>query len=294
MNKLEFFPHPERQEVNSGVAIKEEEEPVEVNPLDVADLIPRQSVANEATVLPSISSHSHPYSSKTGDQCARKKAEQSNTRAKTVEQHFHPLKMVDRFYPGGCQAASKTSGCLVPTANTFQFRVKLEDHGDLSEAKMEDQVLFKPNTLEQPLSAAKMSHPFLPGVKTEVQFPPGTTTEDLLPFGPIGENQLLPGAKMEEHIFSGAKTEDQLFFGANVEDQCLRAVLWQDMSVNLASTLLHQLSGTAHTHTHKLMLNKKKSFLGCILRYFSLLIFNTLICQSQSRPDEFSLCRKGQ
>lgn len=253
MNQLtEFFPNPERQEVNSsGVAIKEEEEQVEVNALDVADLIQHQPVANEATPLSSISSHSHPYSSTTGEHCAKNKAEQSSSRAKTAEQHFHGLKMVDRFYPGGC----KTSGCLVPAANTFQFRVKLEDGGDLSGANMEDQVLFKTNTLEQPVSAAKMGLPFLPGVKTEVQFPPGTVTEDLLPFGPIGENELPPGAKMEEHIISGAKTEEQLFFGANMEDQCLRAVLWQDMSVNLASTLLHQLSGTTHTHTH-LCMNK--------------------------------------
>lgn len=232
---------------SSGVGIKEEEEPVEVNTLDVSDLIQCQPPANEVTSPSSTSSRSHLFSSKTSDQCVMKKAEQSSTRAKTAEQHLHSLKMVDRFYPGGCQAA-KTSGSLVSGANTFQFRVKLEGHGDLSGAKLEDQVLFKTHPLEQPLSAATMSHPFLPAVKTEDQFSPGTKMEDLISFAPIGENELLPGAKMEKHIISGAKTEEQLFFGANMEDQCLRAVLWQDMSVNLASTLLHQLSGTAHTH----------------------------------------------
>ncbi|TNM93750.1 hypothetical protein fugu_001926 [Takifugu bimaculatus] len=243
----------ERQEVHSsGVAIKEEEEPVEVNALDVADLIQRQPAANEVTPPSSISSHSRLFSSKTGDQCVKKKAEQCSTRAKTAEQQLHGLKMVDRFYPGGCQAA-KTSGSHVAGANTFQFRVKLEDRGDFSGAKMEDQLLFKTNTLEQPLSAAKLSQPFHPGIKMEDQIPPGTKMEDLLSFGPIGENELLPGPKMDEHIISGAKTEEQLLFGAKMEDQCLRAVLWQDMSVNLASTLLHQLSERVSKSSNRLV-----------------------------------------
>ncbi|KAG7255068.1 hypothetical protein CRUP_017776, partial [Coryphaenoides rupestris] len=33
--------------------------------------------------------------------------------------------------------------------------------------------------------------------------------------------------------------------GSKMAEQCLKAVLWQDMSVNLASTLLHQLSERA-------------------------------------------------
>lgn len=269
---------------SSGVAIKEEEEPVEVNALDSADLIPQEPVADEVTPPPSISSHSRPYSSKTGEQCAKKKAEQSSTRAKTAEQHFHGLKMVDRLYPGGRQAASQTSGCLVPAANAFQFRVKLEDHGDLSGAKMEDQVLFRTDTLGQPLAAAKMSQPFLPGVPTEVQFPPGAVTEDLLPFGPVGENELPPGAKMEEHIFSGAKAEKQLFFGANMEDQCLRAVLWQDMSVNLASTLLHQLSGT-NTHTSSAHLF---TFNTCFLANHQIGRLNLMNCLCAERVSKSS------
>ncbi|XP_077598733.1 uncharacterized protein LOC144213889 isoform X2 [Stigmatopora nigra] len=38
---------------------------------------------------------------------------------------------------------------------------------------------------------------------------------------------------------------DGLFSGAKMAEQCLRAALWQDMSVNLASTLLHRLSERA-------------------------------------------------
>ncbi|XP_019711676.1 zinc finger X-chromosomal protein-like [Hippocampus comes] len=64
--------------------------------------------------------------------------------------------------------------------------------------------------------------------------------------------QILLRGKMEEEtqprLFSGVAMEDRQFFGdqlcsgAKMAEQCLRAALWQDMSVNLASTLLHQLS----------------------------------------------------
>ncbi|XP_054608398.1 zinc finger protein 827-like isoform X2 [Dunckerocampus dactyliophorus] len=51
-------------------------------------------------------------------------------------------------------------------------------------------------------------------------------------------DKFLPGVSTEEQLYFG----DQLCSGAKMAEQCLRAVLWQDMSVNLASTLLHQLS----------------------------------------------------
>ena len=79
----------------------------------------------------------------------------------------------------------------------------------------------------------------------------------------------MPGSKMADHVVFPVKTEDGRFHcgesmgeqiatdtspGAKMAEQCLKAVLWQDMSVNLASTLLHQLSGT---HLHALTLKLK-------------------------------------
>ncbi|XP_037116201.1 zinc finger protein 827-like [Syngnathus acus] len=67
----------------------------------------------------------------------------------------------------------------------------------------------------------------------------------------LAEQILLRGKTEEEtrpRLFSGVAVEEQQFFGdqlcsgAKMAEQCLRAALWQDMSVNLASTLLQQLS----------------------------------------------------
>ncbi|XP_061120290.1 uncharacterized protein LOC133142761 [Syngnathus typhle] len=67
----------------------------------------------------------------------------------------------------------------------------------------------------------------------------------------LAERILLRGKTEEETrpgLFSGVAVEEQQFFGeqlcsgAKMAEQCLRAALWQDMSVNLASTLLQQLS----------------------------------------------------
>lgn len=243
-----------------GVTVKDEEEQMEVDTLVLSDLVHDQLLGKE-----SMGSHNL-FSNKTDNQChgGKKMAEQLHPQAKMEEQHLHGLKKEDNLYAGGCQAASKTAENLVSGANNFQFRVKLEDPGDLTGAKMEDQLLFKTKILEQPLSAAKMNHTFFPGAKMEDHFPSGAKMEDSFASGAKMEDQFASGAKMEEqllfgtrmadHIFSGAKMEEQLFFGAKMEDQCLRAVLWQDMSVNLASTLLHQLSGKAHTHTLTLIL----------------------------------------
>lgn len=237
-----------------GVRIKEEEEPMEVS-----DLVHDRPITKEIMPPSSVASH-HLFSNKTEHQShsGNKMAEQLHPRAKMADQCLRGLKTEDKFYTGGCQPGSNMADSLVSGANTFQFRVKMEDHGDLSGAKMEDQLLFKTKIAEQPLSAAKMSNKYLSGANMEDQFPSEAKMEDQLLFGTKMENGLLPGAKMVNHVFSGAKTEEQLFLGAKMEDQftsgakmadqCLRAVLWQDMSVNLASTLLHQLSGKAHTH----------------------------------------------
>ncbi|XP_044039840.1 uncharacterized protein LOC122870111 isoform X2 [Siniperca chuatsi] len=252
----------ERQEVHSHVVrVKEEEEPMEVDTLVVSDLLHDPPITKEITPpSPKMASH-HLFSIKTEDQglSGNKMAEQLHPGAKMADQCLHGLKIEDRFYTGGCQPGSKTADGVVSGANKFQFRVKMEPASGtkmedqlLSGPKMEDQLLFKAKIAERPFSAAKMSNKFLSGVKMEDQFPSGAKMENQLLFGTKMENRLLPGAKMVDHVFSGVKTEEQLFFGAKMEDQftsgakmadhCLRAVLWQDMSVNLASTLLHQLS----------------------------------------------------
>lgn len=240
-----FPPITERQEVNCcGVRVKEEEEPVEVDTVVVSDLIHDRPVTKEmSTSAPKIPSY-RIFPMKTEDQSLRcnKMAEELHPGAKMVDQCLLGLKIEDKFFSEACQAGFKRSDNVVSGAHEFQIRVKTEDHGAsgtntadkiLSGAKMEDQLLFQAKLAERPFSRAVLSNKFLSGIKTEA-----------LP---------LPGAKMAEHGFSRAKTEEQLVFGAKMEDQftsgakmadqCLRAVLWQDMSVNLASTLLHQLSG---------------------------------------------------
>ncbi|XP_037615438.1 uncharacterized protein LOC119482108 [Sebastes umbrosus] len=292
----------ERQEVSSHVVrVKEEEEPMEVDALNASDLVRDRPIPKEITP-PSQKMASHRlFSIKTEAQSGSKAAEQLHPAAKMADHCLHGLKIEDNFYSGGRQLGSKMADGVVSGANTFQFRVKMEDHGVsgtkmadqllsgtkmvdqllsgtkmadqllsgtkmadqllsgtkmadqlLSGAKMEDQLLFKAKIAERPFSAAKMSNKFLSGVKMEEQFPSGAKMENQLLFGTKMENRLLPGAKMVDHVLSGPKAEEQLFFGAKMEDpftsgakmadQCLRAVLWQDMSVNLASTLLHQLS----------------------------------------------------
>ncbi len=248
-----------------GVRVKEEEEPVEVDTLVVSDLVHDRPITKEITPPSTKMASHHLFSIKTEDHglSGNKMEEQLHPGAKMADQCLHGLKIEDSFYIGGCQPGSKTADSLVSGANKFQFRVKMEDDGTkmgdqlLSGAKMEDQLLFKAKIAERPFSAAKMSNKFLSGVKMEDQFPSGAKMENQLLFGTKMENRLLPGANMVDRVFSGAKTEEQLFFGAKMEDQftsgakmadqCLRAVLWQDMSVNLASTLLHQLSGNSYS-----------------------------------------------
>lgn len=249
-----FLSITERQEVNIHVVkIKEEEEPMEVS-----DLSRDGAITKEAMSSPSMMSQ-HLFSNETEDQShsGDKMAEQLLPGSKIADQCLHGLKKEETFYTGGCQPDSNRADSLISGANTFQFRVKMEDHWDLSGTKMEDQLPFKTKIVEHTLPVAKISNMYLSGAKMEDHLPSGAKMEDQLLFGTKMENGLLPGAPMADHVFSGAKTEEQLFLGAKVEDpftsgakmadQCLRAVLWQDMSVNLASTLLHQLSGKVHS-----------------------------------------------
>ncbi|XP_034533155.1 zinc finger protein 827-like isoform X2 [Notolabrus celidotus] len=244
----------ERQEVHiHAVRVKEEEEPMEVDTLVVRD----RPIKKEMT-SPSLMASRHHFSIKTEDQVlsGHKNGEQMHPGATMADRCLHGLKREDTF-----DTSSKTAASLVSGASKLQFRVKMEDHS-VSGAKMEDQLLpgakmeerllLKAKNAERPLSAAKMSNRFLTGAKMVDQFPSGAKLENQLLLGNKMESRLIPGAKMADQVFPGVKTEDQLFFGvksedqfnsgAKMADQCLRAVLWQDMSVNLASTLLHQLS----------------------------------------------------
>ncbi|XP_068444344.1 uncharacterized protein [Clinocottus analis] len=170
--------------------------------------------------------------------------------AKMADQLLSGAKMADQLLSGAKMADQLLSGAKM--ADQLLSGAKMADQL-LSGAKMADQLLFKAKIAERPFSAAKIGNKFLSGIKMEDQFPSGAKMENQLLFGAKMENRLLSGAAMADRVFSGAKAEEQLFFGAKMEedqfnpgakmaDQCLRAVLWQDMSVNLASTLLHQLS----------------------------------------------------
>lgn len=231
------------------VRVKEEEEPLEVDTVVAADLINDRPITKDmSTSTPKIPSY-HIFPMKTEDQSLRgnKMAVQLHPGAKMADQCLLGLKIEDTFFNEGRQAGFKRGDSVVSGAHKFQIRVKMEDHGTsgtimadqlLSGAKMEDQLLFKAKLAERPFSRAKVSNKFLSGIKTE-EWP--------LPGAKMGE-QGFSRAKTEEQLVFGAKTEDQFTSGAKMADQCLRAVLWQDMSVNLASTLLHQLSGNTHKH----------------------------------------------
>ena len=95
----------------------------------------------------------------------------------------------------------------------------------------------------------------MPNIKTEEQELCGATMPD----------PMNPRSNMADHVIKteggrfhcgesmGEQIETDATPGAKMAEQCLKAVLWQDMSVNLASTLLHQLSGThLHALTFKL------------------------------------------
>ncbi|KAL6118315.1 uncharacterized protein ACO6RY_03136 [Pungitius sinensis] len=149
-------------------------------------------------------------------------------------------------------------------------RLKTAGHRVFS-IKAEDRALNSTKGAEQLHPGDKMADGRLRGVKIEDTFPAGpkaphgvvsgdngvqfrVTMEDRGVSGVKMEEQLLFQARIAERAFSGASDaeerpppgaagpEDHVPPGAKMGDQCLRAALWQDMSVNLASTLLHQLS----------------------------------------------------
>ncbi|KAM3590211.1 uncharacterized protein V6R79_005874 [Siganus canaliculatus] len=184
---------------------------------------------------------------------------------------FHlRVKTEDRGAIGAKMADKLQSGAKMEDQLLFKAKIakgslsSAKTNRLLSGAKMEEQILFgaKMETgllpgskmEEQLLSGVAMENQLLVGSKMGSSLLAGAKMEDQLLFGSKTENGLFPGAKMADHVFSGVKMEEQqqFFFGAKMDDQlapgakmadqCLRAVLWQDMSVNLASTLLHQLS----------------------------------------------------
>ncbi|XP_062239523.1 uncharacterized protein LOC133949612 [Platichthys flesus] len=215
----------ERQEVNChDVRIKEEEEPMEVDTRAVSDLIrDRSGTRDTSSSSPKMANHHLVIKSE--DQGLHRNEDHEG---KMSEQCLLGLKMEDSFFTEG--SGSKTGDGAASGSSTFPFHgvsgTKMTNL--LSGVKMEEQFLFKAKLAERPFSSAK----FLSGVKMEDEFYSGVKME----------NQLLSEAEVMDPVFSRAKAEEQLFFGAKMEDPCLRAVLWQDMSVNLASTLLHQLS----------------------------------------------------
>ncbi|XP_056156777.1 zinc finger protein 62 homolog [Lampris incognitus] len=98
--------------------------------------------------------------------------------------------------------------------------------------------------------------PSVLSLKLEGQSPPGAAMANraLHSEGRELEGPFHSGTKMADHAFFGSNVADKLQFrvkmeepdlpGPKMADQCLTAVLWQDMSVNLASALLHQLSAS--------------------------------------------------
>jgi len=241
--------------------LKEEEELMEVD--TVAQNLPVTEMGSR-----------HLFTLKTEDRglSGNNMADQLHPGAKMADHCLLGVKAEDRFCVGSCQSASKATVSTVSGANKFQYRVKIEDHsvsgveiGSHLLTGVKDQLPIKTKTAERPFSGAKMSNSFLPEIKMEDHFPSGVMMENQLVSGVKMTAQVLSGAKMEEQLFFGAKMEDQFTSGAKMADQCLRAVLWQDMSVNLASTLLHQLSGN---QTHTLSRTHYAHFQVCIISYW--------------------------
>ncbi|KAG7461381.1 zinc finger 827-like [Solea senegalensis] len=237
----------ERQEEHChGVRVKEEEEPMEVDAVAISDLIHERPLATEMTSFPPKMQSCRLFAIKTEEQSlsSNRTTEHLLPRAKMADRCLLGLKMEDGFFPRGPHVGTEAAVGV----NEFHFRVKMEAQDGakmaeelLSGAKMEDQFLLKTKHLSE---RPKLGHSkCLSGVKMEEAFPSGAKMAD----------RLLPGTNMADQVFSRVKAEEQLFFGAKMEDQCLRAVLWQDMSVNLASTLLHQLSERVTKSTGQLM-----------------------------------------
>ncbi|XP_005811484.2 zinc finger protein 827-like [Xiphophorus maculatus] len=223
----------ERQDVSGHMLrLKEEEEPLEVDAMT-----PSQLVVKETTHSTLRMTNHHLFNVKPENQFLTRNnpAEQLHPGANMVDQYSFGLNAGDGF------SSSHPADCFLNASNGFQFQVKLEDCSapetaveDLlhPRAKMDNLRPVNAKISEKPFNGAKMSNKFFSGITKESQFPSAAMLE----------NGVVSGAKMAAQVFSGAKIEEHFLFGAKMEDECLRAVLWQDMSVNLASTLLHQLS----------------------------------------------------
>ncbi|XP_068164457.1 zinc finger protein 827-like isoform X2 [Antennarius striatus] len=155
-----------------------------------------------------------------------------------VSSHGVKIKEEEVLMEVDCLAASQPiTAEMTPQALSFAI-------------KTEDQDLCGNETDAQRLSGVKVDDPFyLRGsapnqcrVKREDP-PPGARVEAEHP----------PEARVEAEPPPGARVEAEPPPGAKVEEQYLRAVLWQDMSLNLASTLLHQLSERASRSTGRLL-----------------------------------------
>ncbi|XP_076019389.1 uncharacterized protein LOC143010751 isoform X2 [Genypterus blacodes] len=181
--------------------------------------------------------------------CGAKMVEQGHSRGKMEDQFHSRIKM-----KGQLPSRVKMEGQLLSRVNMedqLLSTIKMEDQL-LSIAKIEDQLPSRIKMEDQLLSRVKIEDQLSSRIKMEDQLPTKTKVEDQLLSGVKMEDRFFSGSKMEDQLFSRTKIEEQLLFGVKMEDQltsgakmadhCLRAVLWQDMSVNLASTLLHQLS----------------------------------------------------
>ncbi|RVE60804.1 hypothetical protein OJAV_G00184200, partial [Oryzias javanicus] len=208
----------ERQEVSSHVLrVKEEEEPMDIDTMaqnqQIKEDIPHSTLGMECQHLFTVKSEEHGLP-------GNSLAEQCLLGSRMSEQFLLGLQMEDRLCGGSFQTASE-SHPDASKANKCHYRMKVEDC-----------TVF----------GARMDSHLLPRAGVEDQLSVNATVSERPASGPKTSDKFLPGAKMAAQLFPVAPTDEQLFFGAKMEDQCLRAVLWQDMSVNLASTLLHQLS----------------------------------------------------
>ncbi|XP_030017393.1 zinc finger protein 827-like isoform X2 [Sphaeramia orbicularis] len=225
----------ERQEVNSHVVrVKEEEEPMEVDTLAPSNLIHNGSTGEKMAPLSHTLVSRHLFNVSTDDKSTggRQTPELFQPGVQMVDRRLLGLKIEDKLY-GSTRVDGGVSGAN--RGNKFDLKVKKENscvtgakmmEHLLSGAKAEDQFVFTVNPAEQPFTGAKINNKFV--CESEGHIVSGAQTEKQL--------------KTEEQLCFGTKMEEQFTSGAKMADQCLRAVLWQDMSVNLASTLLHQLS----------------------------------------------------
>lgn len=245
-----------------GVRVKEEEEPMDVDAaaaLMVSDLCHDRPITTEMTLCAQKVENHHMLTVKT--------EEPGLSRNKMADGCPHDLQTEDSFFTGAHHDGPETTDGVrgqqrvetdVPDASKMAedlpkkslLCVKAIEQCSKKEeelqptAKMVNQVFLKLKTEEPFGTGAKMEVWFTPRTHTaDQEFPKVRTAQQASSLVRM-ENRFLTGANMADQVFLKVKTEEQpqLVFGTKMEEQCLRAVLWQDMSVNLASALLHQLS----------------------------------------------------